>query len=96
MDERAISCLDNWIEAELWRASHAKTVFPTSDSWTWFKRRNRRALVEEGVLVLGSGRVCDSVDINRIGAVVQTIRRRESIARIDRGHPTLYSQIASL
>jgi hypothetical protein len=82
MDESEIVSLEDWVYAEAWRESHARSVFPTHDSWIWFKRRHRRTLVESGVLVLGSGRVRDSVDTKRISAVILAIRRRESIARM--------------
>lgn len=82
MEVAQFSSLDDWLDAEKWRSQKAQTVFPTSDSWIWFKRRHRRALVEAGVLVLGSGRMSDSVDSVRIGTVVQTIRRHESLERI--------------
>ena len=76
--------LNDWIDAERWRETQAQTVFPTSDSWIWFKRRNRRKLVESGVLVLGSGRMSDSVNSTQIANVIQCIRRQESLERINK------------
>ena len=76
--------LEDWLDAELWRSSKAQTVFPTVDSWSWFKRRNRRALVEAGVLILGRGRLSDSVDSVRIGTVIQGIRRQESLQIVNK------------
>ena len=84
MEKLEIISLDQWSDAETWRKKCAQTVFPTTDSWTWFKRRNRRVLVEEGVLVLGSGRMSDSVDVTRIGSVIQAIRRHESLRRVNK------------
>ena len=76
--------LHDWLDAEKWRATGAQTVFPTADSWLWFKRRNRKELVTKGVLILGSGRLSDSVDSVRIGAVIQAIRYQESMQKINK------------
>ena len=73
--------LRNWVNAEQWRVEHASSVFITPASWTWFKRRNRKKLVEAGVLILGSGRQSDSVDSSKISGVIQKIRLAESIER---------------
>lgn len=79
--------LEDWVDAETWRETKAQTVFPTRDSWKWFKSRNRRTLVEDGVLVLGSGRLRDSVNSARIGSVIQMIRRQDSLDRINGATP---------
>jgi hypothetical protein len=76
--------LNNWCSPEEWRKERAASVFPTSASLNWFIRVNRRELVEGGVLIIGSGRAKDSVDVSRFGQVVQEIRQAKSLARLNR------------
>lgn len=76
--------LSKWCDAEQWRRNFASSVFPTAASWKWFSRTNRRELVHRGVLVIGGGRASDSVNVDRIGDVVQEIRLARSLARLAR------------
>lgn len=76
--------LNDWIDAEQWREKYASSVFRTHASWTWFKRRHIKKLVESGVLILGRGRAGDTVHISNIAGVVQEIRLAESRKKLAR------------
>jgi hypothetical protein len=84
MENAQIVRLEDWMDAEAWRAASGKTVFPSEGSWLWFKRTNRRELVESGALILGRGRLCDIVDTKRIGAAVQSILQKESMRIVNK------------
>lgn len=82
MDAAGVDLRD-WIDAEQWRAEFAPSVFRTPAAWSWFKRRHREELVEAGVLILGAGRVADTVHAGKIAEVVQRIRQAESLSKLN-------------
>lgn len=84
MTESCSDDLRRLMPAEEWRTRFGVSVFKTKPAWDWFKRDHRRELVEAGALYLGCGRMKDMVHIDRISQVVQSIRRQESLNRLNR------------